>query len=568
MENRYVELTNDVQNRGNIRSVESLRSVDPRNGEEWYRSLYIYDREMVEYGRIQGFQGRVYPDFIPIDVDGENALNITRGIILTLEDFRVPDYAYKVFFSGRGFHICLAPELFGFQPSRNLPKTVKDTMIKFFPDADDIFDRTRIFRLPNSINKKSGLYKILLTYREMHDATMDQIEEMAKEPRTDNTHYEIFTEEEKSEISQVFHPIEDNVSKSKIVAFDPEIDQFHCFLEMLNEGAVKGHRHNVLLRILSHMHRHHYPKWATHSVAREWMGDEMEDYGAQQFETDVDSVYSKHYMFGCKDTEKLLRCNPRCKLYTEQKVLNSFKLAENLYNFENTDYPKFSLNWLREKYYAIPGMVVQVLSDTGIGKSAFAQNWLINQPKVPSLYISLEMSYSQIYRRFIQAKYKLNKEEAVRRIKNDKTFGADELSHISVITEKIKVEEIEKIINAITSPPLVIVIDHLLLMDSEKSEEYAKIAELTGKFKQFALKNNKIVLSLSQVSREVSKTGKYGIHSGKGNSSIEQDADTVILVHRDSKDSPNMHIWAVKEREGMYFDRLARYNGETMRISV
>lgn len=101
--------------------------------------------------------------------------------------------------------------------------------------------------------------------------------------------------------------------------------------------------------------------------------------------------------------------------------------------------------------------------------------------------------------------------------------------------------------------PDVLVIDHMDLLSDKrlKSEtEATAIGRITARLKAFAGKNKCIVYSLSQFNRE-SKGGVPRLHELRGSGAKEQDADAVLILHRDIDDQDSEVILNVaKNRSG------------------
>jgi hypothetical protein len=66
------------------------------------------------------------------------------------------------------------------------PQKVKDLALRMLGMETDtaIYDRTRLWRSPNTINGKGNLYKIPLTHDELMNLPLDQIKKLACRPRT------------------------------------------------------------------------------------------------------------------------------------------------------------------------------------------------------------------------------------------------------------------------------------------------------------------------------------------------------------------------------------------------
>ncbi|MFI5324513.1 MAG: hypothetical protein ACHQ6U_13625, partial [Thermodesulfobacteriota bacterium] len=143
-------------------------------------------------GSVKAYTGACYADFLPLDIDSEDLSEsdeTARRILMNLQDkYGLDLKTLRVSFSGaKGFHIEIPAGIFGFQPSPILPKILKAMAEKIIPDGvtidTAIYGKSRLWRLPNTVNSKSGLYKIRLTAAEVFNLRVDEIRELAKQPR-------------------------------------------------------------------------------------------------------------------------------------------------------------------------------------------------------------------------------------------------------------------------------------------------------------------------------------------------------------------------------------------------
>lgn len=94
-----------------------------------------------------------------------------------------------------------------------------------------------------------------------------------------------------------------------------------------------------------------------------------------------------------------------------------------------------------------------------------------------------------------------------------------------------------------------IVVDYLQLLDSDSSRptsEYERISGASRGLKMLAMSLNVPVIALAQLNREATKGQKPALRHFKGSSSIEQDANVGILLHRNKGQSDSGN--------GEYFD--------------
>lgn len=135
-----------------------------------YRSYWRYPDAMLEHfdkrRSVSGYAGSVYADYLPIDIDSQEliqSLQSARSLLYHLEqEYEVDLKAIKVYFSGsKGFHIELPSHLFGFEPSPLLHDIYKDIVTRLSPEGLTVdyavYDKVRLWRIPNTINSKSGL---------------------------------------------------------------------------------------------------------------------------------------------------------------------------------------------------------------------------------------------------------------------------------------------------------------------------------------------------------------------------------------------------------------------------
>ena len=189
---RYVEIgSGHITNRGWADKVSNLPNLigNTEDQHELYHSWYTFDDDIKRHlngkNSISNFRGSFYIEKIILDLDKKNLsdedfLSFVRFFVNTelKDDLGIKDEHIQIWFSGTGFHVIL-PNLFGFTPSITLPFSVKSTLQDVFPDCDIIYDGSRLIRASFSYNKKSGLFKIPLTIKELNKMTFEEIQKYA-----------------------------------------------------------------------------------------------------------------------------------------------------------------------------------------------------------------------------------------------------------------------------------------------------------------------------------------------------------------------------------------------------
>lgn len=192
---KYVALTtNGIKKKRLI--VDMSLVNDPYKLPNCFRSWCRFSADIIKYQNahkksLRGYNGLCYSDFLPIDIDNEEhperSLESCRELLQYLEQkYDVPIKAVRIYFSGsKGFHLEIPTILFGdIKPTLYIPRIFKNIVKSFnFNDVDTkIYHINGMWRLSNSINSKSGLYKIPLTYNDINTLTYDQICHKAQVP--------------------------------------------------------------------------------------------------------------------------------------------------------------------------------------------------------------------------------------------------------------------------------------------------------------------------------------------------------------------------------------------------
>jgi len=138
---------------------------------------------------------------VPIffDIDSQDDLSAARTDAISLCEkiinrLKLPYECLEIYFSGnKGFHILVSCEVFQ-PPCSNhmlgLYKRMAEQAQKSGIQHIDVgvYSNRRILRAPNSRHRKSGLYKVGLTYEELRDISVDGITQLATKPRPQNSY--------------------------------------------------------------------------------------------------------------------------------------------------------------------------------------------------------------------------------------------------------------------------------------------------------------------------------------------------------------------------------------------
>lgn len=576
----------NIANRNKICSLEDYYKKEKDNAwkDEMYRSYYSFDETFYDYVNtkktVKGFDGLCYVDKLIIDIDkgtieDSNFQGYTISCIDELIEKGVYNDDINVWFSGTGYHIELL-NVFGFQPSKNVYEKVKSTLKEHFDFGDTIYDKTRIIRSNWSLNRKKNLYKVWIPLEEMYSLSYDKVREIAS---SKENYLEYIRENDISFDS--IHSTEqqtDAYLQSMIVASPTIVPNGNtkkgdvtsvvsCMQHVFNEGPVKGSRNMKIMRMASSYKRAGIPYLVTLNGMITWSNGAINE---DEIVRSVTNVYDENYQYGCNDTIMSEYCDPKCihfqrKDYTLD-IRDVIQMQNNLKDMILKDMSKKSVNladiWNINPFVINPGELVVFSGDTGMGKTAFVQN-IITKCKKDTLFLSLEMDETLIFRRFIQVAAHKDKEWVYEQFRNNPDVDFEEaLKHIKIMTIAPTLEAIKKVVAQ--NEPNILVIDTTdeLQVSGNKGviEEQNAIIDT---LKQIAQKNHTIVFAIHHVNKMSASNNQISLHSLKGSSNVVQKADKVILIRGEESERHRV-IQSAKSRDEDKLELVCQFNYETM----
>jgi hypothetical protein len=205
--NQFIELGASLASDKPIRNVIKPQSVEvieewkkEHNNTDVFTSVFYYNKEEIRKGKQSG------PLYF--DLDGEYGLDDLRVLIEFLVQQGCPGESVHIYYSGnKGFHLEIPFDALGIDPvlelNRSFELIAKEIKGIIHASSIDtgIYDAVRLWRLPNSINPKSGLYKIPLAFEELQ-LSLGQIRELAKNSRLDFRHPEVMQWEKFADVFQ------------------------------------------------------------------------------------------------------------------------------------------------------------------------------------------------------------------------------------------------------------------------------------------------------------------------------------------------------------------------------
>lgn len=187
------------KDRNVVREVVDMPDAYGKRVVDAYTSIYRFEKHFVDFvtttGSVREYKGPCRSTGLHFDFDSTfNDLSLVecRKFIEELcsnESNNVYIDDIKIFFSGnKGFHLIVqTEEIKSIQPSEDVSDKIKkicmSLALKYSSFDRVVYDKTRLFRVINSINRKSGLYKIPLFASELFTMSLSDIKNMAKKQR-------------------------------------------------------------------------------------------------------------------------------------------------------------------------------------------------------------------------------------------------------------------------------------------------------------------------------------------------------------------------------------------------
>jgi len=554
---KYVELAiGSVSNRAYaIRPEHITKYIKPN--QELYRSLFILDKSAFEHfrdkGSIKSYKGTYALNTVIFDIDrgkktGQDTKQRALSFYETLLEQGLEDDQIHIWFSGRGFHIEI-PNLYGFVPSENLPYQAKMTIDSHFGKlVDNIYDKGRLIRVGYTINMKSELYKLPLSWKMLNDMTYLEICEYCQTQKQDYNH-KPFDENQITIWEDKVLDVKEFKEENNADVSNTNLNAHVTCVQKMWKSDKEGERHITLLRMAN--------GWRRMGIQKEG-AIKMSEYNIPSLDHNeilkiIDDVYAwEHNGYSCSDTIMEKYCDPICKFYKNKnyglEVLNVKELSSKLRDFVHMDMDTNSFNLkdyypMNTDYRFLPGELAILLGDTKLGKTAWLQSLMVKLSHMNVMYLSLEVGDWLIFRRFLQAGNGITKQEVneTYRIYDEDRVNKinDKVKHIKVMTTSPDIDSMKQLIA--DNQPQIVCIDTIDAIEVKyNNDPFTKMEKIVNSLKQIATQMDVIFFGISHISKGASRD-MLTVHSAKGNSAIEQKADKILGI-QGQRDANNIRV--------------------------
>lgn len=591
-----------THSKGNNDCIVTMQDVKDYEGKtDCFISAFRFPAEFKEYFKqfktVSGYGGKFTFETILMDFDCTGDIpkakqELEKFLEYGLQeflDFEEIENHVKIAFSGnKGFSLGIPAGFLGtINPDaennnyvkafvKRLTEIASDTSGIEFQTVDfAIYDKVRLFRLPNTINSKSGLYKIPLLYSELLNMDADEITALAKSMR--KVSYKPMSDIKVNEpMRDIFRSIiqDANNKTNKPAMQEPTENTVYNF-----SSVSEGMRNETIFNNANYLRYKNVPMEATEQILIQYNSSLSEPLSKSELKTIIKSAYRyetkeqvKENIVEYQDFEtRLNHYAEYVKNIQRKKVKIGFPIIDD------------ALRGLR------PGNVLTLLAGTGIGKSMIAQNILQNYAKKTNeltIFFSLEMAIEEIFERELQMEFDITGYEVENSFLQDaetikqrcKTIVNTQNNIITVIKriDVINITNYIRQIENITGKKAGLVcIDYLALVKNRQfeREEYLRITDNMQKLKEYAKILEIPFIVLSQVARsEIKSNEGISLFSGKGSGEVENSSDIILSLEKSkehpSKDNIDYLILSIlKNRRGGYAKIIIEFNRCNLRMT-
>ncbi len=304
--------------------------VEEHNRTSVFCSAYRYNSPEVERADLFG---DFYMDFD----DEEDFEHVREDVIVALSYFKICYHIEKecitIYFSGnKGIHLIVPARILGIEPCPMLNgifKYIASSMNGFTNHKTldtKIYDKRRMFRIPNTKHEKSGLFKVQITLDELYRLSHEQIKELAKCPRP--IHTWSGPDVHRYAQQQYLRAIKEYQESSK----DTQKDRRYaakltstppCIQAILDNGAEEGCR-NITIACLTDFYKNCGKSLSeTIELISDWNSRNIKPTGTAEMTKTIRSMFTSDKQFGCSTLKTISICKrAECPLFSSKGVVH------------------------------------------------------------------------------------------------------------------------------------------------------------------------------------------------------------------------------------------------------
>jgi DnaB-like helicase C terminal domain/Primase C terminal 1 (PriCT-1) len=528
---KFIGLKSDLRSKTNIVPMDQI-PLEPEG--ECYSSIYRFDSSVLKHESLADLPSdiRFYSDYLVFDLDSVKSLDFAlQDAKEIIQALKAMGAGYEAYFSGnKGFHVLVPSCQFSYAPTsdENILKRMAMLIAGRFDTFDrTIYNKTRIFRVPNSLNAKSGLYKVPLPG--ILELGVSDILALAKEPLVVD-----YPKPWKYNKSPMLTRVYDD-AKQKVNRYIQATEPKESYGDWgIIKTAQEGERNQTLYKMARDLARHGIYERDALIILGWWNKDQQKPLDGVELGNTIKSAYRKGVNPLVPDEGTFQFAFDSAKALKQvRNVYSNFKANGIRTGFDFLD--KYTLNFFKEE-------VIFILARPRNFKTALLSNLLqgiATNTNRPCIFFSQEMGVESLSVRHIQKSEKLTQSEVLDKIQTGEEFPrfVEEFKNVYVVG--LSSLNTDKILNMIdqfleTHGSLgAIGFDYLSLFEG-CANDTARTARMATELKtRIAKAAGCPTFCLVQAKREYE--GEEGnieidLTAGKDSSSIEDSGDYVIGV--------------------------------------
>lgn len=299
-------------------------------GKDSYATVYRYDSPKQDTANL------LAPLYIDMDIDDiENNFEVLkRDLALVIRQLRIllklKESEIEIYFSGsKGFHLIVNERVLGIEPDKKLNEKYKLIAVKLktytITKCIDtrIYDKKRLFRIENTINTKTGLYKIPVKYNQIKEMNYDELRALASSPKTIIKLSKQVNKESNIAFDSLIAGLEEENKRTinfKVARdFMKNKELLPCVKYILQNGANKGGRNNITMALASSLFQIGKEYKEVIEIVDAWNSNKNDPpLDIKEIEATVKSAYSNvndNRCYGCNSFRELDVCVKGCPVF-------------------------------------------------------------------------------------------------------------------------------------------------------------------------------------------------------------------------------------------------------------
>lgn len=625
----FVRLQEGLANVGSVVPLEEYTNISKLKehiktgpGSDWYTSLFYYPKDIKDLfdktGSVSGYKGPAFSNFLVWDFDSKHDVNLAKEDVRTLLNRlkdKIPEVAkyVSVYFSGnKGFHVYLKTnKQFSPEEMKHACSVLADGLDSF---DSVIYNSTRVFRIQNTKNQKSGLYKVLIEPKTLKEPNLlEGLRALAKNPgvwQNDPAILEdcLFIDEilaakpEKRSSVILDEDIEeiDGVRGLNTVDLRKASDMPKC-IYALSQGIMKsgdGQRNHIFLHLANYYRNKGFDKEVVHNILKgisrlnKALYPEFDEFPKEEiWNTAIRRSFSTENTinpggWGIKADDmifasycKMLSGSCRCPIHDTVKVKKSVikitEVAKDFGNFATNFHDNIvtsGIKFIDDNMKIATGTTTLLVGAAGSGKTTLCLNMLehTNKENYASMFFSMDMHKNLLYLKLAQRHTRWKQDEIFKAFKGNDKKIIDEINerinenygetffdfsgslNLDDIKQRIQVTEQEN-----SKKVKLVIIDYASRIKGPFSDANANEKHNALASKDAADETDAAWIILNQVSRATGD-GSSPIRTkraAKGSGDWEETASNVITVWRPFM---GLHDVVDPETNMVFYDQFMR----------